>query len=259
MTGMTVTAAVVAAVMSTGAAQAKAPEVHTIKLCKSYQHMVVQRGRERYVVRNDNFGHFSECLTNRNSSPNFAVVSSGARGGLIEPVAYPNIFVGCSWGICTPHTRMPVRNSKIKSLVTTWHIKAKAKGTWGAGYDIWFDRRPVTSGQSSAAELMIWLNSRGFGANTWPVVTVDHQKWHLEHWVTHGHGKRWNYIQFRRVHSTAKVTRLNVKGFIAAAERRGLIERSWWLTSVEAGFEIWRGGTGLSTTQFVVHLLPASR
>jgi hypothetical protein len=41
---------------------------------------------------------------------------------------------------------------------------------------------------------------------------------------------------------------------MAAAERRGLMKRSWWLTSVEAGFEIWRGGVGLSTTQFSVHL-----
>ncbi len=86
------------------------------------------------------------------------------------------------------------------------------------------------------------------------MVTVDHQKWHLEHWVTHGHGKKWNYIQFRRVNSTSKVTKLNVKAFMAAAERRGLMKRSWWLTSVEAGFEIWRGGIGLSTTQFSVHL-----
>jgi hypothetical protein len=253
-TGVMITAAAVAAVMSTDAAQAKAPEVHTSTLCKNYGHMVVQRGDVHYIVRNDNYGHFSECLTNRNGLPNFAVVRSGARGGLIEPVAYPNIFVGCSWGLCSPHTRLPMQVSKVKAVVTTWHTTMKAKGTWGAGYDIWFARRRAISGQSGGAELMIWLNSRGFGANTWPIVTVDHQQWHLEHWVTHGHGKKWNYIQFRRVQSTSKVTNLNVKAFMTAAERSGLMNRSWWLTSVEAGFEIWRGGTGLSTTQFAVHL-----
>ena len=252
-----ITAAAVAAVMSTGAAQAKAPEVHTSTLCKTYEHMVVQkRGGVHYIVRNDNYGHFTECLTNRNGLPNFAVVRSGARGGLMEPVAYPNIFVGCSWGLCSPHTRLPMRVSKVKAVVTTWHTKMKAKGTWGAGYDIWFARKRVTSGQSGGARShgRSGLTSSGFGVNTWPVVTVDHQKWHLEHWVTHGHGRKWNYIQFRRVHSTSKVTHLNVKAFMTAAERSGLLKRSWWLTSVEAGFEIWRGGQGLSTTQFAVHL-----
>jgi len=216
--------------------------------------MVVQHRMAHYVVRNDNFGHFAECLTNRNTSPNFAVTSSGAHGGVTEPVAFPNIFAGCSWGICSPHTRLPLRVSKIKSLVTTWQTNTKAKGIWGAGYDIWFARRPVISGQNGGAELMIWLNSRGFGSGAWPVVTVDHQKWHLEHWVTHGHGKKWNYIQFRRVKPTSKVTGLNVREFIAAAERHGLMKSDWWLTSVEAGFEIWRGGVGLATTQFSVHL-----
>jgi hypothetical protein len=28
----------------------------------------------------------------------------------------------------------------------------------------------------------------------------------------------------------------------------------WFLISVEAGFEIWRGGAGLAVTQFGVHL-----
>jgi Glycosyl hydrolase family 12 len=252
---MAVTATLAAAVMSTGAAQAKAPEGRTSTLCRSYQHMVVQRGSSHYVVRNDNFGHTPECLTNRNGSPNFAVASSRAHAkGGPEPVAFPNIFAGCSWGVCSPHTRLPLRISKIKSLLTTWHTKMPSKGSWGAGYDIWFDRKRVTSGQSGGAELMIWLNSRGFGVSSWPVVTVDHQKWHLEHWVTEGHGKKWNYIQFRRVHATKKVTNLNVRAFIAAAERKGLIRNSWWLTSVEAGFEIWRGGVGLSTKSFAVRV-----
>jgi hypothetical protein len=254
MTVATVSAAVMAVVVSVSAAQAKAPEAHTSTLCKSYEHIVVQRRSEHYVVRNDNFGHFSECLANRNGSPNFAVVTSGARGGPIEPVAFPNIFVGCSWGICSPRTHLPLRVAKIKSLLTTWHTKAKAKGTWGAGYDIWFDRSPVTSGQSGGAELMIWLSSRGVSNNTGPVVKVNGQKWRLEHWVTHGHGKKWNYIQFRRVKPTDKVTKLDVRKFIATAQRRGLIHGSWWLTSVEAGFEIWRGGVGLRTTQFAVHI-----
>ncbi len=236
------------------AAQARNINTRDSLLCRSYQHITVSSGNAQYVVRNDNYGHDRECLRNSGGAPDFAVVVSGARVEHSEPVAYPNIFVGCSWGICTPRSHLPVQVDRIKSVVTTWHTKMKAKGIWSAGYDIWFDRRPCTSGQSGGAELMIWLNARGFDPGSWPVVRVDHTRWYLEHWVTSGHGKHWNYIQFRRVHGTAKVTRLRVAPFITVARQHGLISKKWWLTTVMAGFEIWRGGVGLSTTRFMVHV-----
>jgi hypothetical protein len=254
--GLTLVAstAVVGAVFAgTVFAQAKDIDTPDSLLCKSYQHITVSHKGVQYVVRNDNYGHAHECLRNNDDAPNFAVVASGARVEHDEPVAYPNIFVGCSWGICTSHSHLPLRVDRIKSLVTTWHTKMKSKGTWSAGYDIWFDRQRSKSGQSGGAELMIWLNARNFNAGNWPIVKVDGMRWHLEHWVTSGHGKHWNYIQFRRVHGTSKVNDLAVKPFIAVARKHGLIARQWWLTSVMAGFEIWRGGVGLSTTNFMVH------
>ncbi len=143
---------------------------------------------------------------------------------------------------------------RIKRLVTTWHTKTRARGTWSAGYDIWFDRRPSRSGQSSGAELMIWLNARDFPVGAWPVVIIGHVPYYLEHWVTHGHGKHRNYIQFRRVRPTDTVTNPSLRPFVVAAERDHLIERSWWLASVMAGFEIWRGGVGLRATQYMVRI-----
>lgn len=244
-------------IFSDGPGHGSKPDPRAFTLCKTYQHITVRHGGAAYIVRNDNYGHDKECLANEGHTANFTVISSGARVRRAEPVAYPNIFTGCSWGVCSPHSVLPLRVDRIKSLVTTWHTITKARGTWGAGYDIWFARKPARSGQSSGAEMMIWLNSRGFGASTWPVVVIDHVRWHLEHWVTGGHGKRWNYIQFRRVSGASKVTGLRVKPFIAAAQRYRLIKRRWWMTSVEAGFEIWRGGVGLRTTQFMVRLRAA--
>ncbi len=254
-----VTAVAVVAVSSSGVTHASSRDSRAFTLCKTYQHMTVRRGSDQYIVRNDNYGRDKECLANQGQAANFAVTKSSARASRVEPVAFPNIFAGCSWGLCSPRSVLPLRADRISSLVTTWHTTTKARGTWGAGYDIWFARKPARSGQSGGAEMMIWLNSRGFGLNTWPVVVIDHVRWHLAHWVTGGHGKRWNYIQFRRVASTSKVTNLRVKPFIAAAERYRLIKPRWWLTSVEAGFEIWRGGVGLRTTQFMVRLSPAGK
>ncbi|HUD39030.1 MAG TPA: hypothetical protein VMR14_19170 [Streptosporangiaceae bacterium] len=240
--------------MVTFSARAKPVSPRTTVLCKAYQHITVTHAGRQYVVRNDNYGRQPECLRNQNGGTNFAIVSSGARVRRDEPVAYPNIFVGCSWGICTAHSGLPLRVSRIKSVVSTWHTRMRSAGAWSAGYDIWFDRKPSKSGQSGGAELMIWLNARGFGQDTAPEVTIDGRRWRLEHWVTSGHGKHWNYIQFRKVGGTSKVTNLNVKPFIALAEHLRYIQPQWWLTSVMAGFEIWRGGVGLRTTNFVVRL-----
>ncbi len=247
------TAVVGAVFTGTVFAHAKGIDSRDSLLCKSYQHITVSNKGVQYVVRNDNYGHLRECLSNNGGAPNFAVVASGARVEQDEPVAYPNIFVGCNWGICTSHSHLPLRVDRIKSLVTTWHTKTKSKGTWSAGYDIWFDRKRSKSGQSGGAELMIWLNAHNFDAGSWPIVKVEGVRWYLEHWVTSGHGKHWNYIQFRRVHGTSKVNNLGVRPFIAVARKHDLIARQWWLTSVMAGFEIWRGGVGLRTTNFMVH------
>ena len=252
--GITLVTVMSASALSIGTAQAKRIDPDTNVFCQSYQHIAVEKHGVQYIVRNDNYGGKAECLSNHDGAPNFAVVRSGARVRHYEPVAYPNIFLGCSWGICTKDSGLPKQASKVKQFRTTWHTTMPSAGTWGAGYDIWFDRTPVSSGQSGGAELMIWLNAKGFGKNTWPTVKIDGTLWHLAHWVAKGQHKHWNYIQFRRVNSTSKVTNLNVKPFIAAAERHGLINSSWWLTSVEAGFEIWRGGVGLGTTQFMVHV-----
>ncbi len=222
-------------------------------LCQPYQHMAATGTlRSRYVIRNDDYGRRGECITGRRSGPGFTVTESGARVAHVEPVAFPNVFVGCSWGVCSPRSGLPRRVGRVRSLVTSWSVRERARGVWAVSYDIWFDRARHTSGQAKGAEIMIWLSSRGFGANRWPVVQVQNARYHLAHWVTGHHGQRWTYIQFNRIRSTARVRNLSVKQFIGVAERHGLINPDWWLTSVEAGFEIWRGGVGLRTTSFSV-------
>jgi cellulose 1,4-beta-cellobiosidase len=48
------------------------------------------------------------------------------------------------------------------------------------------------------------------------------------------------------------VTGLEVSQLAADAVSRGYILTSWYLISVEAGFELWQGGAGLATDSFAV-------
>jgi hypothetical protein len=243
-----------AGMLAVTAAVAVAPQAkaHTTVLCKPYQHITTISGTgARFIVRNDNFGGRAECLSNLNHWSNFKVRTSMADANGVESLAYPDIFRGCSWGVCSPNSGLPARAGRLQKLSTSWYTKLHASGRWAAAYDIWFSRERRISGQDNGAELMIWLSTRGFpAANRAPVVWVDHTRWHVQRWVVSRSGRRWNYIQFRRVRATNHVHRLGLVPFIRLSQRYGWIRPSWWLTSVEAGFEIWRGGAGLATTRF---------
>jgi len=45
---------------------------------------------------------------------------------------------------------------------------------------------------------------------------------------------------------------------VADAVSRGYIASSWYLISVEAGFELWHGGAGLATNSFSVNVAGGS-
>jgi len=223
-----------------------------ITICAQHHYRVVTSARGRhYVVENGNFGGKPECITNRGLRPNFEITKSGANAPGIEPVAYPFALYGCSWGLCTPGTKLPARLSRVRHATASWHIRGRARGRWNAAFDVWFGRhRGAYRGQARGAELMIWLNARHYPAEKAHLIRVDHRRWYVYHWVTAHNGARWNYVQVRAVRATSRVSNLALLPIIRKVERMGLIRHWWWMLNIESGFEIWRGGTGLQTRYF---------
>jgi hypothetical protein len=232
------------------------PHPVTNRLCRRYQHvMAFDAHGAGLVVRNDNYGGVRECLANVNRRANFAVTSSAARRAGPEPAAFPNIFYGCSWGVCSPRTRLPRRLSRLRHPVTSWYTAGRPKGRWDAAYDIWFAKQRATGGQDRGAEIMLWLRTNGLGRPAAAhSLVIDRRRWQLEHWITRNPatGDHWPLIIFWMTHPRRSVRHLALMPFFRRAEALGLLHRSFWLTSVEAGFEVWRGGTGLRTTSFSV-------
>lgn len=221
-------------------------------LCSDLGHVTVHNHRHvRFVVRNDNFGGRSECLKNHAMMPNFKVTRSAADAHGPESLAFPDIFIGCNWGICSPDTTLPARVSRVRRAETSWYTRQRASGIWNVAYDIWFNKTPITSGQANGAEIMIWLNAHHFPPPRWaPIVWEDHARYYFVHWRPYRHGVSWNYMQFRRVHPARSVTHLRLEPFMQTAERMGLLKPRWYLLNIEAGFEIWSGGRGLATNWF---------
>jgi Glycosyl hydrolase family 12 len=222
-------------------------------LCRREGTIRVHGGNHTYLVNNDNFVGFGECLTGVSTAPAFRIAVSRATA-TADSDSYPDIFTGCSWGRCAPNSKLPARVSSVGNLVTTWDTRENAAGSWAAAYDLWLNPRSIRNGQADT-EMMIWLNTRdlynpaGMG---WPVAKIDGAQWYVLTWITGNGHQTWRYVQFRKYTPRWNVTGLSLKPFFQYLEREGWVTPSWYVLNVEAGFEIWTGGTGLATTAFSV-------
>lgn len=246
------TASVWLAVGVSHAAEIPAAKKNSV-LCLKDQHIVVKNSSgQQFIVRNDVFGPDKECIANSRQWSNFRIVKSTANAKSVDSVAFPEIFYGCAWGVCTPDSKLPERVSNASKLKATWQTNQHASGKWNVAFDFWFMKHKHITGQAKGAEIMIWLNSRGFNVSALPEVRIDGALWHFANHTACSsvHHGCWHYILFHRAKAVSGVKDLKLNPFFKYAEHRGLIRKNWYITSCDAGFEIWHGGVGLSTKWF---------
>jgi Glycosyl hydrolase family 12 len=248
-----------------GAASSAQPRHHKIivrKMCRRYGHRAVQSRGAWYIVKNELFTPGErECIVNRGDGPNFTIASvQGPHTIPGESRAYPNIFTGCSYDLCSAHSRLPAQVSSLTRLTTSWYTSTTGvPGHWDAGYDIWLSKLDHKGGQDQAGELMLWLSTGRFPAPRSRIYRIDGIRWYLRWWETRdpyattkpARRQHWPLIIFRAVHPRQSVRNINILPFISVMERKGVLHRNDWITSIHAGFEIWSGGRGLSTKWFM--------
>lgn len=257
LSGVTGVAALAAANPTTVSPTASpAADTHAVtKMCNMDQHVTTIT---RVDIRNNNFLGQPMCLTNYYFKPNFVISSSGLHSPW---AAYPNAFVGCEISVCSPESGMPIQVKNVKHLTSSWQYHPG--GTWqgNAAYDIWFNPTKMTTGQvNHGAEVMIWLNSDGVGsaAASGKRVTIDGTTWAVSYWTANHGGRTWNYVRYWRLSPTLSVTNLNLLPFFSYTENNlHKLSTNWWLTAVEAGYELWKGGVGMHTLNYSVSLNPA--
>jgi len=178
------------------------------------------------------------------------------KSGAHSPwAAFPNAFVGCEISVCSPGSGMPIQVRKIRSLSTSWRFVPAKTWQGNAAYDIWFNPTFRVHGQDTGAEIMLWLDTSKLGMPHGPIVTIDGTQWLFSYWVMNHGGKRWNYLRFWRLGNATSVRDLDLMPFFAFAERyRRSLKPAWWLTGVEAGYELWSGGVGMHTQLYSVKL-----
>ncbi|WP_345561392.1 GH12 family glycosyl hydrolase domain-containing protein [Nonomuraea rosea] len=237
---------IISALLAAGlfAAPAQAAPV----LCEKFGATTVQSGR--YVVINNVWGADTAQCIDVNQSGGFTVTQSAHNKPTNgAPASYPAIYAGCHYANCSTGSNLPMQASAAAfgSLRTSVSMTYPGSGTWDAAYDIWFDPTPRTDGQNTGAEIMVWLNKQG---SIQPVgsqvgtVSLAGGTWQV--WFGN---IGWNVISYVRTSATSSLD-FTINTFYADAISRGHAQRSWYLTSVQAGFEPWVGGAGLAVNSF---------
>ena len=202
---------------------------------------------DRYVVQNNEWNESAagQCISVTDTG--FSIVSGDHNVPTNGPPAgYPSIYAGCHYGTCSTNSGLPLQVSGFGD-VTSSVSYTTASGYWNASYDLWFDPNPNQTGQNTGAELMIWGNHQGppqpIGSKV-GTANLAGATWDV--WFGN---VGWNVISYVRQQTTNSLD-INVAEFTNDAVGRGHVQTSWYLTSVQFGFEPWQGGPGLAVNSF---------
>ncbi|HEX4817951.1 MAG TPA: cellulose binding domain-containing protein [Nonomuraea sp.] len=222
-----------------------APPASAVTVCEQYGTVVAGN----YVIQNNRWGTTATQCINTTSN-GFSITQQDGTGNTSgAPVSYPSIFLGCHYSNCSPNSPLPRQISSIGSAPSSIGVTYPGSGTWNASYDIWLNATTDVSGVQDT-EIMIWLNRQGsiqpIGSQT-GTANLAGRTWQV--WT--GSNGANNVVSYL---STSPITGFNfdVRDFITDTLGRGSQygTTSWYLTSVQAGFEPWIGGVGLAVNSF---------
>jgi hypothetical protein len=250
--GLVVAITVVLAVLVGGApASATTPRVEGTRVCDKFGSTPVAGGR--YEVQNDVWGADTpQCVTAFDTG---FVVDPADHHKENEPAAYPSIVYGCNYGNCTKDSPFPRPVSQLAGLKSSWAVTVPPTGDYNVSYDLWMDPTPRRDGRPTGLELMIWLR------HTDRVQPIGEKKAEVQ--IA---GTTWDVwlgaidlptISYVRHEPTDEVTDLPLDQFVTDAQNRGVAKPEWFMTSVQAGFEPWIGGAGLTTRSFSADIPPS--
>ncbi|MEU3898617.1 cellulose binding domain-containing protein [Streptomyces sp. NPDC045251] len=223
---------------------AAAPAQADTTLCEPFGTTTIQG---RYVVQNNRWGtSATQCVTAtdtgfRVSQADGSVPTNGA------PKSYPSVFNGCHYTNCSPGTNLPAQIGTVSEAPSSISYGYVGDAVYNASYDIWLDPTPRTDGVNQT-EIMIWFNRVGpiqpIGSQV-GTATVGGRNWEV--WTgSNGANDVLSFVAPSAITDWS----FDVMDFVRATVARGLAEDDWYLTSVQAGFEPWQNGAGLTVNSF---------
>jgi hypothetical protein len=191
-------------------------------------------------------GQARTCIKVEQHHLDFQISSIDMR----RPWGYPNISSGwesdiysCSSvkGACLKFPVQEKYDGTPVTSVATWFDS----GVYNVAYDIWFNKTDAHPSQDNGTEIMIWIAHPGI--NVWAVsrrVTIDGIHWAVMTWTAYNSRakKSWHYVAYVAVHQRSALFGLRLNPFFRNAIANRELSRNWWLTGIDFGFELVRGG-----------------
>ncbi|MGC4089099.1 MAG: hypothetical protein QM756_14690 [Polyangiaceae bacterium] len=168
-----------------------------------------------------------------------------------QVTSYASLVVGWHWGWKHTDTGLPVQLNTTKAVNSGWAFTLTGSGIQNVSYDLFAHTlsNPGTN-DDPTDEIMIWLY-KGGGAGpisdgSTPVnVTLGSAAWQLYK----GKNTRWNVFSYVRTQN-ATTSVLNLMDFMKDLVTRGYISNTKYLTSVQAGTEVFSANGQLDTSGF---------
>lgn len=163
--------------------------------------------------------------------------------------SYASIVVGWHWGWKHTDTGLPVQLSSGKAVNCGWSFNVNQTGSINVSYDLFAHTlaNPGTN-DDPTDEIMIWLYRDGGAApigDTQATASVANTSWELHR----GSNNRWNVFSYVRT-TNATTAVLNMMDFMKDLVARGWMQNNKYLTSVQAGTEVFVSTGQLDTNGF---------
>ncbi|WP_030254828.1 MULTISPECIES: ricin-type beta-trefoil lectin domain protein [Streptomyces] len=166
----------------------------------------------------------------------------------LAPGAYPNVSTAPG------ASGLPVPVSALGDATADWDANGRVSGSFNLSFDLWYGSSPDNCLPGDSAELMVWLDAtdsvRPAGdkvAGAQQFGDADYDVYQAP--ITGPH----SVISYVRTAPTHTTRGLNLRLFTADAMARGYVPKGSYLCRVQAGFEVWSGGTGLRSESFAFH------
>jgi cellulose 1,4-beta-cellobiosidase len=208
-----------------------------------------------YNLQSNEWNSSAPLTVCNDGNVDFTVSSTGISNATDgAPGAYPSLYRGCHWGDCTSGSGLPIQVSAMDGggvVSTSYSTTTVSGGAYDDSYDIWFNQATSTSDNSAnGLELMIWLNHNGSVQPAGSVVASDVSIGGNTYNVWYSGTAPGGTVSYVLANPATSVSNLDLGPLAADAVARGYMPASWYLIDVEAGFEIWQGGQGLTADSF---------
>jgi len=164
--------------------------------------------------------------------------------------SYASSVLGWHWGTKVSGSGLPVQLSAGKNITCGWTYRVQSGQTIDVAYDLFAHAlaNPGTN-DDPTDEIMIWLYRSGGAApigGTIATVTIAGTSWELHQ----GKNNKWNVYSYVRASNADTGATLNLGDFLGDLTKNRGLANSKYLSSIQAGTEVFLGSGRLDTDQY---------